>query len=278
MNDPFPPIDQVASLLDGLTVGTSSAAELTIPTGFEEVDETLHGGLRGGQLTLIAGIAGVGTSTFALGLARHAALRRRLRTLVLAPDSSKREILIRVIAAEAKLPVGHLRSGCLDDGDRHRLYGHREALTGAPLVVNAGVSIQGTVDNLHESARTWLSRGVQLLVLDGISGAEPRTRDLVMGLKTLAMKHRAAVIVVAKAVVPKNRQTARPALEDLRDYEEIADLIDLALMLHRDDMHDWDSPRPGEADLEIIKHRYGPSWRTTLAFQGHYARFVELAS
>jgi replicative DNA helicase len=41
-------------------------------------------------------------------------------------------------------------------------------------------------------------------------------------------------------------------------------------------MHDWDSTRAGEADLEIAKHRHGPSRRITLMFQGHYARFVDL--
>src|SRR5688500_13540060 len=104
-----------------------------------------------------------------------------------------------------------------------------------------------------------MPHGVRLLVLDRISGAEPRTRDLFKGLRALALAHRTAVVVVAKAVVPEHRQSGRPALEDLGEYEAMADLIDLAVMLHRDDMHDWDSTRPGEADLEIVKHRYGPS-------------------
>jgi replicative DNA helicase len=93
------------------------------------------------------------------------------------------------------------------------------------------------------------------VVLDGIAGAEPRSRELVKGLKSLAVLHRAAVVLVSKAVLPTQRRTAQPALEDLREYEEMADLIDLALMMHRDDIHDCDSTRSGEVDLEIIKHR-----------------------
>ena len=277
MSDFFPPIDQLAPLLDCLTGDSSDAVDLTVPTGFQEVDETLHGGLRVGQVTLIGGIAGVGTSTFALGLARNAAFREGLRTLFIAPDSSEREILIRVIAAEARIPVSHLRRGHLDDSEHHKLNRHREALTKAPLLVNAGWSVEGTTDTLLDSAQVWRSCGVRFLVLDGTSGAEPQTRDLVKRLKILALKHRAAVVVVTKAVVPEHRQSGRPVLEDLREYEEIADLVDLAIMLHRDDMHDWDSTRPGEADLEIIKHRYGPARRTTIAFQGHYSRFVDMA-
>jgi replicative DNA helicase len=277
MNDPFPPIDQLAPLLDALTVDSTDAVDLKVPTGFQEVDETLHGGLRVGQVTLIGGIAGVGTSTFALGLARNAAFREGLKTLFIAPDSSEREILFRVIAAETRIPLSHLRRGHLHNSELDKLKRHREALTTAPLLVNAGWPVEGTVDTLFDSAQVWRSHGVRFLVLDGTSGAEGHTRELVKRLKTLAIKHRTTVVVVAKAVVPEHRQSARPVLEDLREYEEIADLIDLAIMLHRDDMHDWDSTRPGEADLEIIKHRYGPQRRTTIAFQGHYARFVEMA-
>ena len=277
MNDTFPPIDQIAPLLDGLAIDSSDETDLKIPTGFRDVDEALHGGLCVGQVTLIGGIAGVGTSTFALGLARNAALREGLKTLFIAPDSSERELLLRVIAAETRIPVSHLRRGHLDDSEQDKLNRHREALTVTPLLVNAGWSVEGTTHTLLNSAQAWRSCGVRFLVLDGTSGAEPQTRELVKGLKILALKHRAAVVVVTKAVVPQHRQSGRPALEDLREYEAIADLVDLVIMLHRDDVHDWNSTRPGEADLEIIKHRYGPARLTTIAFQGHYSRFADMA-
>lgn len=278
MNDRFPPSDHLASLVDELAVGTSGDLDLAIPTGFRDVDEALHGGLRLGQVTLIAGIPGVGTTTFALGLARNAALRQKLRTLFIAPDSSEREILVRVIAAEARIPVSHMRGGHVDQGDQAKLDRHRDTLRSAPLLVNAGWSVENTADTLLDSARVWMSHGVRFVVVDGLAGAEPRSRELVKHLKTLALRYRVAVVLVCKAVVPKHRQGEQPAIEDLREYEEVADLVDLVMMLHRDDLHDWDSTRPGEADLEVIKHRYGPSRRTTLAFQGFYARFVDMAS
>ena len=278
MNDPFPPNDHLAALVDELTTGTSGERDPLIPTGFRDVDRTLGGGLRVGQVALIAGIAGVGTSTFALGLARNAAFREKLQTLLIAPDSSEREILVRVVAAEAKLPVNDVRVGHMDDSERHRLDLHRDALNRAPLLINPGCAVESTTDTLLASVRLRISHGVRFVVLDGISTAEPQIRVLVKGLKVLAMTYRAAVVVTAKAIVPKHRQSAAPALEDLREYEQIGDLVDLAMMLHRDDMHDWESARPGEADLEIIKHRYGPTRRTALAFQGHYARFSDMVS
>ena len=36
-------------------------------------------------------------------------------------------------------------------------------------------------------------------------------------------------------------------------------------------------PRAGEADLIVAKHRNGPTATVTVAFQGHYSRFVDMA-
>ena len=37
-----------------------------------------------------------------------------------------------------------------------------------------------------------------------------------------------------------------------------------------------DGLRPGEADLHVFRNRWGPTLTATVAFQGHYARFVDL--
>jgi replicative DNA helicase len=51
---------------------------------------------------------------------------------------------------------------------------------------------------------------------------------------------------------------------------------DMVLLLHREDMYERESPRAGEADIIIAKHRNGPTGSVTVAFQGHYSRFVDM--
>ncbi len=50
------------------------------------------------------------------------------------------------------------------------------------------------------------------------------------------------------------------------------------IVLHREDAYDKTSPRSGEADLIVAKHRNGPTATITTAFQGHYSRFVDMAT
>ena len=52
---------------------------------------------------------------------------------------------------------------------------------------------------------------------------------------------------------------------------------DMVILLHRDDVYEKESTRPGEADLIVAKHRNGPTRDITVAFQGHYCRFVDMA-
>jgi len=52
---------------------------------------------------------------------------------------------------------------------------------------------------------------------------------------------------------------------------------DVVILLHREDAYEPESPRAGEADLIVAKHRNGPTATVTVAFQGHYSRFVDMA-
>jgi replicative DNA helicase len=52
---------------------------------------------------------------------------------------------------------------------------------------------------------------------------------------------------------------------------------DVVILLHREDFYEKESPRAGEADLIVAKHRNGPTTMVTVAFQGHYSRFVDMA-
>ena len=52
---------------------------------------------------------------------------------------------------------------------------------------------------------------------------------------------------------------------------------DMVILLHREDAYERESPRAGEADFIVAKHRNGPTSTITVAFQGHYSRFVDMA-
>jgi replicative DNA helicase len=60
-------------------------------------------------------------------------------------------------------------------------------------------------------------------------------------------------------------------------HNSIEQDADVVILLHRDDYYDKESPRAGEADFIVAKHRNGPTDTITVAAQLHMARFVDMA-
>ena len=274
----FAGTDAMSIFLDGVLERRVDSREYRVATGHEELDAVLAGGLRAGTVSVVAGIPGVGTSMFCLGIVRHAALVDGLCSLVIAPDATETEIFTRILSAEAKIPINHLRSGVATPDDLVKAQRRKSALVDAPLLVSANWQRQATTEAVLASIEEPLPQGVRVVFVDGTHQSEPCARDLVRGLKSLAQRTQAAILVASKVVMPDHRRGDWPCVEDLREYRSTADLFDLILSLHRPDLHDPECTRPGEADVDILKHRYGPTRRLTLAFQGHYARFVDMTS
>ena len=67
------------------------------------------------------------------------------------------------------------------------------------------------------------------------------------------------------------------APSDLRESASIEQDVDMVVLLHCEAVYE-DSPRAGEADLILAKHRNGPTDTITVAFQGHYSRSADMAS
>jgi replicative DNA helicase len=60
-------------------------------------------------------------------------------------------------------------------------------------------------------------------------------------------------------------------------HNSIEQDADMVILLHREDAYERESPRAGEADFIVAKHRNGPTATVTVAFQGHFSRFVDMA-
>jgi replicative DNA helicase len=73
------------------------------------------------------------------------------------------------------------------------------------------------------------------------------------------------------------KETHNFVANGINAHNSIEQDSDVVILLHREDAYERESPRAGEADLIIAKHRNGPTATVTVAFQGHYSRFVDMA-
>lgn len=98
-------------------------------------------------------------------------------------------------------------------------------------------------------------------------------------LKLLAKELEVPVIALSQLNRgPEQRTDKKPMVSDLRESGSIEQDADMVILLHREDAYEKEPPRAGEADLIVAKHRNGPTATITVAFQGHYSRFVDMAN
>ena len=59
-------------------------------------------------------------------------------------------------------------------------------------------------------------------------------------------------------------------------HNSIEQDADMVILLHREDAYERESPRAGEADFIVAKHRNGPTGTIAMRFRDKIARFEDL--
>lgn len=272
--------------LDRVASGDSNGC---IPTGFAELDD-VTGGLSPGTLTVIGAYPGTGASTLALDFARSAAIRHGLPAAFLTLDSHEDRVMQKVLSAESRIKHSDMRTGRMTEDDWTRLARRMAEISEAPLIIERPTDVEITA--IAKRINT-LAAGpaVKLFVVDSLHLVTARTglpyenREREVGevarqLKKLALDSNTAIVATSQLSNnpgPRQPIPRPPTFADLRDSGAIAHVADNVLLLHRPDAYERDDPRGGEADIMLVKHRFGTTATVTVAHQLHYARFVDMA-
>jgi replicative DNA helicase len=305
VQDAYDTLEGLTGLTDGrdddLAVGTDimdTVAEVVdirengpkegLQTGFIDFDD-LTGGLQPGQFVLIAARPAMGKSVLAGDFARNTAIRNDIPTLFFSLEMGRKELEKRFLSAQARYPLHWMKhKGPLDDAKIMKLVEAGKDMQASPLFIVADTGVTLAKIRSH-CRRVQRQHGLGLVVIDylqlmgGEGGGRNDNRQqevsrISRGLKTLAMDLQVPVVALSQLNRgPEQRQDKKPLLSDLRESGSLEQDADIVILLHREDAYEKDSPRAGEADLIVAKHRNGPTATITVAFQGHYARFVDMA-
>ncbi len=272
-------IDEIETAMgrDGKMVG--------VPTGFAELDD-LTNGLHPGQLIILAARPALGKSTLGLDFARSAAIKNDMPTIIFSLEMGRSEIAMRLLSAEASVPLQHMRKGTVHTNDWTTIASTRGRINDAPLYIDDSPNM--TLVEIRAKCRRLKQRvGLKMVIIDYLqlmtSGKKVESRqqevsEFSRALKLLAKELSVPVIAISQLNRgPEQRADKKPALSDLRESGSLEQDADMVVLLHREDAYERESPRAGEADFIIAKHRNGPTGKVTVAFQGHYSRFVDMA-
>ena len=270
-----------------IEMAQNRGGELTgISTGFSSLDAYTHG-LHPGQLVIVAARPSVGKSTFALDMARNAAIKQNKPTIFFSLEMGRSEIAMRMLSAQSGIYLQSMRKGTLSEGDWAKLAGVRGQINDAPLFIDDSPNMS-LVEIRAKCRRLAQQVDLKMVVIDYIqlmsSGKKVESRqqevsEFSRALKLLAKELNIPVVALSQL----NRQAEqskdkRPELSHLRESGSLEQDADVVVLLHREGIFERDHPKAGEADLILAKQRNGPTGTVTVAFQGQYSRFANMPS
>ena len=276
--------------VERLVAASERGVEITgLATGFSDLDK-MTGGLRPANLIVVAARPSMGKTALALGMAAHAAVEDDKTVAIFSIEMSADEIIGRMLSSVAMVDGTRLRTGRLSQDDWPRIGQAADRLAKSKLFIDDSEGV--TVAEMRTKARRLKSRfGLDLVIVDyiqlmeGAPGRKGRDENRVQeisgisrSLKLMARDLDVPLIVVSQLNRgPDARTDKHPLLSDLRESGAIEQDADMVLMLYRDEYYNKDSEEKGVTDLDISKHRNGPTGRVRLAFMDRYAKFGNLA-
>ncbi len=226
-------------------------------------------------------------STLGLDIVRNASVKANVTSVIFSLEMSKSELVQRLMCAECSVDMQRLRTGRMDESDWTRLTRSLGRLADAPLFIDDSAST--TLMEIRAKCRRLKQRhGLGLVVVDylqlmqasrKVDNRQQEVSEMSRGLKLLAKELAVPVIAISQlSRNPEARSDKKPMLSDLRESGSLEQDADCVLFIYRDEIYDSESPRKGEADLILAKHRNGPTDTVVVTFQGQYSRFAPMAA
>lgn len=278
--------DGAVQVLDGIQARHDGDDDFT-PTGLTELDEKLNGGLRPGNVVVIAARPSMGKTALALSIAEHVATSQGKPVGVLSMEMPKIEVQNRRVAMTSHVPFHKiLRPERMNDHDWQRMSAAVEALRHVPLYVSDQTAL--TINQVRAKARALKRRhGLGLLVVDYIGLMEGTDRkanratqlgEVSRGLKALAKELGMAILLLAQLNREvEKRPNMRPILADLRECGDIEQDADVVLFVHRPFQAKPDLGPEWKyyAELIVGKNRSGTCGLVDAQFVGETMRFCD---
>lgn len=261
--------------------------ENVIESYFTDLDKCLGGGMKPGEMYVVAARPGVGKTSFALNILTNIALSpEKIPVALFSMEMTGAEIARRMLYSEARISRNDILDPSLTE-DSRKMY--QSKITGAASRFrNAGFFVDPTpalkVMDLRVRAKNLVRKhGVKLIAIDYLqlmhsdeqSNSDTRQIEVALisgGIKSIAKDLNIPIIVLAQL----NRQTeqqkeGKPKLSNLRESGAIEQDADVVMFLHRDTQKQqqatMDEHRNGlDAELLIAKNRNGEMGRVELLF------------
>lgn len=257
-----------------------------VPTGFKSLDNLLAG-LQKSDLIILAARPSMGKTTFALDIARSAAVNHKIPVCIFSLEMSSAQLAQRMLSSESRVDAWKLRTAKnLNQTDFGMIQDSIGRLSEAPIYIDdqPGMNIL----KMRSFARKLKAeKGLGLIVVDYLQLMSPvqsrgsdnlvqQITEISRSLKHLAREMDVPVLALSQLSRAVEQRGGKPRLSDLRDSGSIEQDADVVLFIHREDRYKDQSEKDGIAEILVEKHRNGATGVAQLKFDGAHTTFLNL--
>ncbi len=246
-----------------------------VPTGYQDLDKTLGGGMLNSGMYILAARPGMGKTTLAINIADRVA-RTGKSVLFVSLEMDPEQIEAKRLARETGIPGDRLLMDCLTDEEEAQVAYGADMVRALPVHFNQRDRV--TVAQIEQMARR--VKGLALIVIDYIGKIIPEDRgrrsnrveymtEISGDIKNLARRFRVPVLTLCQLNrAGADRKDQTPVLSDLRDTGALEQDADGVVFLHRADYYQPAGGKGPVSDLQVIvaKNRHGSVGECALAF------------
>lgn len=261
-------------------------AKRGVPTGYQSLDNILAG-LQRSDLIILAARPSMGKTTFALDIARNAALLNKSSVGIFSLEMSDQQLVDRMLAAEAGVDSWKLRTGKLStDQEFQSVQDAMARLSEAPIHIDDQPG--NNILKMRSAARRLKNEhDLDLIIVDYLQLMSPtntkasdsvvqQVTEISRSLKILARELDVPVLALSQLSRAVEQRGGKPRLSDLRDSGSIEQDADVVMFIHREDKINKESDRPNIAEILVEKHRNGPVGMAELYFDERHVRFLNI--
>ncbi len=197
------------------------------PSGFTDFDR-MTGGLRGGDLVIVAGRPGMGKTTLAINIGENVALDHNVKgtVLIFSMEMPTEQLMTRMLSSVGGVPLHDIRSGRISDQDWARISAATSQLQEARLYIDDQPALTPT-DLRARARRVKREHGLHMVIVDylqlmQVNGTKENRAteisEISRGLKALAKELDVPVIALSQLNRSvEQREGKKPVMSDLRE-------------------------------------------------------------
>lgn len=282
-SEPVRVSDDLPMYLQELESRAEGKTTKAIPTGYPGLDKRLKGGIRPGELIIVAGRPKMGKTAFSFNVGMNAAIAG-YSVGELSMEMPRTQLHDRNTASVGKVDLDKLlEPQHMTEGDWPRVTHAIKTMEKLNLFIDDQGGL--TLMDVRMKAKMIKRRqGLDLLIIDYLqlmtgegANRNAEIEGITRGLKALAKELECGIILLSQLNRQlEQRPNKRPMPSDLRDSGAIEQDCDVALFLYRDEVYNPESLDKGICEVIVGLIRQGEPGTVGLTYIGKQTRFESL--